>query len=331
MKVVEPDTGRSLIVASAGWAPGTKGKVTGDVVIIPPSVRTTKDLEQYKGKLKNAVILRSPPTKVAPISDLNYLGSRPEKKDDAKKDEPKKDEPKKNPIKDNDVSGVAFKLQPPAKEQPKKDDPKKDEPKKDQPKGGGFGLPFQNELNEFLKAEGAACVVSDAGKPHGLLVTTAGGAATGPRPRPGLARVFMAHEHYDLLYRLASREKATTRVEVEIENKFIPGPVVVYNTVGEVRGSEKPDEVVVVGAHLDSWDWPRGRPTTAPAAASCWRRRGPSRSWRRPAARRSGRSGSACSAARSRGCGGRGSTSRSTKRTCRSTRWRSSTTPAPAR
>ena len=27
-----------------------------------------------------------------------------------------------------------------------------------------------------------------------------------------------------------------------------------YNTVGEITGSEKPDEFVVVGAHLDSWD-----------------------------------------------------------------------------
>ena len=31
-------------------------------------------------------------------------------------------------------------------------------------------------------------------------------------------------------------------------------PIIVYNTVGEIKGSEKPDEFVVVGAHLDSWD-----------------------------------------------------------------------------
>src|SRR5262249_8661496 len=53
---------------------------------------------------------------------------------------------------------------------------------------------------------------------------------------------------------LASRKDAKTRAEVEVTNKTIPGPVVVYNTVGEIKGSEKPDEFVVVGAHLDSWD-----------------------------------------------------------------------------
>jgi Zn-dependent M28 family amino/carboxypeptidase len=70
-----------------------------------------------------------------------------------------------------------------------------------------------------------------------------------------------------MLYRLASREGAATKVEVEIENKFIPGPITVYNTIGEVRGSEKPDEFVVVGAHLDSWELASG--TTDNGTGSC--------------------------------------------------------------
>ncbi|HUR53223.1 MAG TPA: M20/M25/M40 family metallo-hydrolase, partial [Gemmataceae bacterium] len=70
-----------------------------------------------------------------------------------------------------------------------------------------------------------------------------------------------------MLWRLASRTDAVTRVEVEISNKFIPGPIVVNNTVGEVRGSEKPDEVVVIGAHLDSWELASG--TTDNGTGSC--------------------------------------------------------------
>ena len=83
-------------------------------------------------------------------------------------------------------------------------------------------------MNDFLKTEGAACVVSDAGKPQGLLVTT-GSWGRGDRAaaQDGIPSVFMAHEHYALLYRLASREKEVTRVEVEISNKFIPGPITV--------------------------------------------------------------------------------------------------------
>src|SRR2546429_5184625 len=58
-----------------------------------------------------------------------------------------------------------------------------------------------------------------------------------------------------MLYRLATRPApAKTRIQIEVSNKFVPGPVIIYNTVAEIRGSEKPDEVVILGAHLDSWD-----------------------------------------------------------------------------
>src|SRR5207244_6803602 len=71
-----------------------------------------------------------------------------------------------------------------------------------------------------------------------------------------------------LLYRLASRPApARTRLAVEVTNKFIPGPLVVYNTVGEIRGGERPDEFVVVGAHLDSWDLAQG--TTDNGTGTC--------------------------------------------------------------
>src|SRR5262249_37751738 len=58
-----------------------------------------------------------------------------------------------------------------------------------------------------------------------------------------------------------------TRIELEVSNKFIPGPIKVYNTVGEIRGSEKPDEVVVCGAHIDSWDLGQG--TTDNGTGTC--------------------------------------------------------------
>src|SRR5207249_2658682 len=60
---------------------------------------------------------------------------------------------------------------------------------------------------------------------------------------------------------------AKTRMEIEVSNKFLPGPITVYNTVGELRGSEKADEFVVVGAHLDSWDLGQG--TTDNGTGTC--------------------------------------------------------------
>lgn len=45
-------------------------------------------------------------------------------------------------------------------------------------------------------------------------------------------------------------------VELDLKHQFTPGPIPVYNTVAEIRGSEKPDEIVIVSAHLDSWNGP---------------------------------------------------------------------------
>src|SRR5260370_31702923 len=49
-------------------------------------------------------------------------------------------------------------------------------------------------------------------------------------------------------------KKGPVEMEIEISNSLSKKPVEVYNTVAESRGSEKPDEVVIIGAHLDSWD-----------------------------------------------------------------------------
>jgi Zn-dependent M28 family amino/carboxypeptidase len=49
-------------------------------------------------------------------------------------------------------------------------------------------------------------------------------------------------------------DEGPVQVEVNFEGKLSGKPAEVYNTVAEIPGSEKPDEVVIIGAHLDSWD-----------------------------------------------------------------------------
>lgn len=60
-------------------------------------------------------------------------------------------------------------------------------------------------------------------------------------------------------------------VEVEINAActFTPGPIPVYNTVAEIKGTEFPDEVVIVSAHLDSWDGPGSQGTLDNGTGSC--------------------------------------------------------------
>ena len=63
---------------------------------------------------------------------------------------------------------------------------------------------------------------------------------------------FITGEGYRMIFRLL--QHGPVEVELEMTNTIGDGPMDVYNTVGEIRGSEKPDEVVILGAHLDSWD-----------------------------------------------------------------------------
>jgi Zn-dependent M28 family amino/carboxypeptidase len=103
---------------------------------------------------------------------------------------------------------------------------------------------------EFYKQEGVAVVLRDSNKPHGLLNMTGIG---GEQFNIGaIPTAFITGEGYRMLYRM--QKHGPVQVEIEMTNSFSDKPVDVYNTVAEIKGSEKPDEVVILGAHLDSWD-----------------------------------------------------------------------------
>jgi len=223
-RLIEPETGRSLSLASMGWSPGTGGKITADVVIL--KAETVEELDKYKGKLKGAVVLSGPPSRL-PVLEGGYKPGQGGKQFGGGK--------------------------------------------------GGFnkgktfeeGMSFRKARSEFMRKEGAAAIFQDSGKHFGLLNMT--GSWSGkdrPSASTPIATVFVAHNDYEMLWRLASRaEPARTRIELDIQNTFIPGPIILHNVVGELKGSEKPDEVVVVGAHLDSWDLGQG--TTDNGTGSC--------------------------------------------------------------
>lgn len=68
-----------------------------------------------------------------------------------------------------------------------------------------------------------------------------------------LPQAVVAREDGLRLERTALANPGKARVRLRMPNK-ISGPVEQFNVVGEIRGYEKPDEIVVLGAHLDSWD-----------------------------------------------------------------------------
>lgn len=109
---------------------------------------------------------------------------------------------------------------------------------------------FLQARADFFKSEGVLAALSDSGKPDGLLnMTGAGGRNYAIAPIPA---AFVSSESYGLIWRLLKR--GAVDVELNIQNTIGEKPEDVFNTVAEIRGSDKADEYVVLGAHLDSWD-----------------------------------------------------------------------------
>ncbi|MFQ5776973.1 MAG: M20/M25/M40 family metallo-hydrolase [Terriglobia bacterium] len=112
-------------------------------------------------------------------------------------------------------------------------------------------LKFRGESYAFFREEGVAAILRNSSKNFGLHTMSTASLDY----HPGLVpTAYLAPESRNLLWRLLEKEK-DIEVEVSIEGcAYSDGPVEVYNTVAEIPGREKPDEVVILGAHLDSWD-----------------------------------------------------------------------------
>jgi carboxypeptidase Q len=69
--------------------------------------------------------------------------------------------------------------------------------------------------------------------------------------------VSMAAEDQDQIERYMGRG-TSVRLKINVQNRATAGPVDSANVVGEIRGTENPEQIIVVGGHLDSWDLASG-------------------------------------------------------------------------
>lgn len=107
---------------------------------------------------------------------------------------------------------------------------------------------------ESLAPLGISGVVRPAG---GDQILTGGSPPTDSVSLPSVPAVVLDTQQWK---ELARRVSAGDQIELEfdIRNHFRTGPIPQYNVVAELRGRELPDELVIVGAHLDSWDCATG-------------------------------------------------------------------------
>jgi len=115
-------------------------------------------------------------------------------------------------------------------------------------------------FGDFLKAAhdaGAIAVIGGQGgsKSSGMNLTHTG--ILGFDVDYAVPVVSMTAEDQGQLERFIARG-ITPRVKINVQNTLTSGPVETANVVGEIRGREHPEQILVVGGHLDSWDLAQG-------------------------------------------------------------------------
>jgi carboxypeptidase Q len=116
------------------------------------------------------------------------------------------------------------------------------------------------KFGSFLKAAhdaGAIAIIGGQGGSvaQGMHLTHTG--ALGFNTYYDIPVVSMAAEDQKQLERYLDHGK-TVRLKINVQNRVTDGAVETANVVGDIRGTQHPEQIVVVGGHLDSWDLASG-------------------------------------------------------------------------
>jgi Zn-dependent M28 family amino/carboxypeptidase len=122
-------------------------------------------------------------------------------------------------------------------------------------------------LNQFLMDEGALLALrGGAGRSEGGTVFSTGGRPPAADAKEPLASVVITPEHYNRIARLIAKN-IPVKLEFEVQSKFTDVNDSV-NVIGEIPGTGKnKDQIVMVGAHLDSWHGGTGATDNAAGSA----------------------------------------------------------------
>jgi carboxypeptidase Q len=137
-------------------------------------------------------------------------------------------------------------------------------------RGGGRGniqgaQAFARKRTQFWIDEGVAAVLDFSRGDDGTVFVQSGGSRD-PKDPPAPAQVTLEVEHYGRIMRTLEKKIPVT-LQMDIVNRFYDDDPQAFNVVGELRGTDKADELVMVGAHFDSWHTGTGATDNAAGSA----------------------------------------------------------------
>ena len=233
LHMLEPDY-QPMVGFPLAHTPGTGGKIVCPAVIA--DFQTKSDLAKFKGKLKNAAVLASPPA----VIDQAALAQGV------------------NRYTAEDLKRIEETVVPPAPRRAAV------------PAASNPDLLKPEEKMAFFKAEGAAVIFQcDSGRPGMVRGFARPGTKDDKWSREkSLASppiVAVTPEHYNRMFRILER-RIPVKIEVEIRNRVGDAVEKAANVIGEIPGTDLKDQIVMIGAHFDSW---HASPNASDDAAGC--------------------------------------------------------------
>ena len=231
-----------VIAYAAAWTPGTNGAVKADVVMLKAD--SVRDLERYRGKLRGKIVFTQP----------------------ARDSVPPRFTPDATRLSD---SALAVLARAPFTPAPPRGGPNAGAPNAGSPAAARFQAlqALQRAMATFLADEGVVAVVTPGRGDDGTVFNAATGSRDKANPTKIPAVIFAA-EHYGRIARMVDKGIPVT-LELDIKNTFSDEDPSSFNIIAEIPGTDPKlkDEVVMLGAHFDSWHMGTGATDNAAGSA----------------------------------------------------------------
>ncbi|HEV8145701.1 MAG TPA: M28 family peptidase [Bryobacteraceae bacterium] len=228
--MVEP-TYMPIIGIPQAWSGGTNGVVTGEAIVA--SIATPADLEKWTGKLKGKIVLTVPLIDLAlPLTPLakRYTNEELEALTPEILSTPGGGRGGRGgPGGPNSAAQAAFANMTPEERQA-----------------------FQEKQRKFFADEGVLLTVTASSRGQSGTVFTSNGSPRTGDPTKNLPSVSITAENYNRIVRLLEH-RTPVKLAFDIKVAFDMTQTESFNVVGEIPGTTKPNEVVMVGGHFDSW------------------------------------------------------------------------------
>jgi carboxypeptidase Q len=214
VRMLAPDVAPIIAYARA-WTPGTNGVLKGKCMRV--KIEDKKDFDKYRGKLAGMILIFGPDPQVKTVSEALFERLS----DKALADIGQYQVPSEKP---------SFRFAQFLKR-----------------------ITFQRELNKFLGEEKILALVDHGyGSLGGGTVFVQSGGTWKTAETATFPSVTVALEQWNRIARLLEQKK-DVELELNVTNTFYDDDAMQYNTIAEIPGTDKKDEIVMVGAHLDSW------------------------------------------------------------------------------